>query len=170
MERINILFLDDDENRTQFVRNLCMDFNEAFDGCLNLCEAKNFREFKEQCNSNKFDIICFDHDLAPEHYENYHEDDYSGAINTGYDCAKWFVDNMNYAPYVFVHSWSPIGAERIVNVLEMKGGFSGKRITFGKDFLEDLWETMKSMLTIESEEAAIVDGSIDEHCLDFVNG
>ena len=79
-------------------------------------------------------FVCFDHDLADEHYaamlkENTADPvkqleiivDY-GSEKTGYDCAKWLVDycadhNKKFPPYI-VHSMNPAGKERITSYIE----------------------------------------------------
>jgi hypothetical protein len=79
-------------------------------------------------------FVCFDHDLADEHYaamlkENEADPvkqiemivDY-GVEKTGYDCAKWLVDycaekKKKFPPYI-VHSMNPAGKERIISYVE----------------------------------------------------
>lgn len=80
-------------------------------------------------------FVCFDHDLADEHYavmeeENsytYDDGDLKKTFNygtekTGYDCAKWLVDycaekGLKFPRYV-VHSMNPAGKERIQGYIE----------------------------------------------------
>jgi hypothetical protein len=79
-------------------------------------------------------FVCFDHDLADEHYvamlkENESDPvkqietivDY-GVEKTGYDCAKWLVDycaekKKKFPPYI-VHSMNPVGKQRISAYIE----------------------------------------------------
>ncbi len=79
-------------------------------------------------------FVCFDHDLADEHYvamlkENEHSPstqleaivDYA-VEKTGLDCAKWLVEYCNekgkkFPPYV-VHSMNPVGKARIISYIE----------------------------------------------------
>ena len=79
-------------------------------------------------------FVCFDHDLAEEHYEIMQKEsngdpiklidgivDY-GPVKTGYDCAKWLVDycvekGKKFPDYV-VHSMKPPGKERIIGYIE----------------------------------------------------
>lgn len=80
-------------------------------------------------------FVCFDHDLADEHYavmeeeNSYTHDDGDlkktfdyGTEKTGYDCAKWLVDycaekGLKFPRYV-VHSMNPVGKERIQGYIE----------------------------------------------------
>lgn len=60
---------------------------------------------------HKYDLVCLDHDLAPEHYsdDTYVEDD------SGYGVAK-FISKMqedDLPTQVLIHSWNPVGAERM---------------------------------------------------------
>jgi hypothetical protein len=79
-------------------------------------------------------FVCFDHDLADDHYEAMLKEnendpvkqletivDY-GSEKTGYDCAKWLVDycaekKRKFPPYI-VHSMNPAGKERIAAYIE----------------------------------------------------
>ena len=69
--------------------------------------------------------ISFDHDLGVEYfYENTGDgpSDYNILYEkytekTGYDCAKWLVDNDIVPAMVWVHSSNPVGAENILGLL-----------------------------------------------------
>lgn len=72
-------------------------------------------------------FVCFDHDLADEHYvamlaeSNGEQADY-GTEKTGYDCAKWLVDycadhGKKFPEYV-VHSLNPAGKANIIAYVE----------------------------------------------------
>jgi len=70
--------------------------------------AKNYYEFVSWMQNNPPpDLISFDHDL--------------GQGETGYDCAKWLVeqclDNNIPSPRFFVHSANPVGSENIMGLL-----------------------------------------------------
>ena len=66
--------------------------------------------------------VSFDHDLADDHYEIYHlyEDTpvIEGVSETGYDLAKWMIDNNIIPKTVWVHSANPAGAKNIINLFE----------------------------------------------------
>ena len=73
------------------------------------------------------DIISFDHDLGGEHYRVITWD---GKVEgdkipyetftekTGYDCAKWLVENSLLPKEYRIHSLNPVGAMNIKFVLE----------------------------------------------------
>lgn len=81
------------------------------------------RNFWEFCNYiQKFgipDFISFDHDLADEHYGDFHQDEYKEK--TGYECSKWLVDwcleNNQQLPQFIVHSANPVGKKNIETYL-----------------------------------------------------
>jgi hypothetical protein len=72
-------------------------------------------------------FVCFDHDLADQHYVAMLAEaegrpaDY-GIEKTGYDAAKWLVEycseNKKKFPRHVVHSMNPIGKERIDSYIE----------------------------------------------------
>lgn len=72
-------------------------------------------------------VISFDHDLGIEHYptkEQSHEDkiDYSSYTEkTGYDAAKWLVENNKLPKIAIVHSYNIVGARNIENVMRDAG-------------------------------------------------
>lgn len=155
VNKIKLLFLDDDKFRSEFVSEMVADFNSHFDDAVELHLAENFSEFKKRCEKANFDVVCFDHDLAPEHYENFHSQTNHMSENTGLTCAQWYVDfirNVEKKPYVLVHSWNPPGAANIIKCLEDAGGYQGARITFGKEFLDALWDQLVYMATDGSED------------------
>lgn len=73
--------------------------------------------------------ITFDHDLAEEHYQEYHLAIERGYIDytklkekTGYDCAKWLaehcIDNKIDIPTYYIHTLNGIGKRNISVILE----------------------------------------------------
>ena len=72
-------------------------------------------------------MISYDHDLDPEHYDigeksNFDEFDYSLTdIPTGYHTAKWLIEfckaNNLHLPSFTVHSQNKIGRKNIMDVL-----------------------------------------------------
>jgi hypothetical protein len=72
-------------------------------------------------------FVCFDHDLADQHYEAMlaesegRQIDY-GNEKTGFDAAKWLVEychqNGRKFPKYVVHSMNPAGKERIISYIE----------------------------------------------------
>jgi len=106
-----LLFLDDirDPDQVTWVN---------FPKNLDIVVVKNFAMFTRQILiAGMPDFICFDHDLAIEHYVA----DYVN-LKTGYDCATWLVDycqtnNYKFPTYV-VHSMNPVGKEAIIRYIE----------------------------------------------------
>ncbi len=95
--------------------------------------VKNYQEFVDWITENDLpDGICFDHDLAEEHYRlsMYNPDGhYSGYYTdgtflekTGYDCAKWLVDfcldKNRQLPSYNIQSANPCGRENINGLLK----------------------------------------------------
>jgi hypothetical protein len=108
---------------------------EITQGTHEVIWVKDYKSFKNYILENKMpDIICFDHDLAEEHIEDFREQrDYhnEGAMihpryqnfnyGTGYDAAKWLgsfcYENMISLPKWRIQSANIVGAENIKNVL-----------------------------------------------------
>ena len=68
----------------------------------------------------KYDLVCLDHDLAPEHYIS----DDRGFGNTGYDVAVFISEMTTDLPtQILIHSWNPVGAERMKMQLQGLGIF-----------------------------------------------
>ena len=95
--------------------------------------VKSYNEFTEWINKNGLpDGICFDHDLADEHYrpsmyaEDKHYSNYytDGTFKekTGFDCAKWLVgyciDNNYDLPKFNCQSANPVGKDNIIGILK----------------------------------------------------
>jgi hypothetical protein len=67
-------------------------------------------------------LICFDHDLAPEHYPKMGEEPFripysTYTIKTGKECAEYVTTNDLPVEYFSVHSHSPNGRSNIESVL-----------------------------------------------------
>jgi hypothetical protein len=96
--------------------------------------VKSYGEFVDWVTANGVpDVVSFDHDLAPEHYDP-NWDDPDRKINypamkepTGYDCAKYLV-KVGFPKLVRVHSWNVAGAANIANL------FRGKCDVFVKPY------------------------------------
>ncbi len=74
-------------------------------------------------------MVSFDHDLADEHYQEYHAHraenrniNYDLVEKTGFHCAKWLaqycVDKSIPIPNYYTHTMNPSGAENIKSILE----------------------------------------------------
>jgi hypothetical protein len=59
---------------------------------------------------SNFDVFFFDHDLGDRIFVN------SNDENTGYQVAK-FMSDKNIKGRVIIHSYNPIGAKNMMNVL-----------------------------------------------------
>jgi hypothetical protein len=100
--------------------------------------VKSYQEFVDWIIHNGLpDGICFDHDLADEHYnpamysgvEAYNEVAKNFKEKTGMDCAKWLVEYcMDYnkkLPFFKSQSANPAGRENILGYLENYKKMSG---------------------------------------------
>lgn len=65
--------------------------------------AKNYEECIELLNNYKVDIISLDHDL--------------GEGKSGYDIAKYMVENNIYPKEIYIHSANPVGVQNIFQLL-----------------------------------------------------
>lgn len=88
--------------------------------------VKSYGEFVDWVAANGVpDVVSFDHDLAPEHYDPNWDNpdrniDYASMnFKTGYDCAKHLV-GIGVPKLVRVHSWNVAGAANIANVFRGK--------------------------------------------------
>lgn len=84
----------------------------------------------------EFDMIFLDHDLEEQHYnvwanaELNDEAFFNKLERTGYDVAKWMVDNSNNKQaQVIVHSLNPVGSKRMVDLLTANG-YNAKYVPF----------------------------------------
>lgn len=124
-----VLFLDDERMPDQVTWAEFPRYDAIF-------TVRNFDAFVNQVTQGGMPgFVCFDHDLADEHYavmqeENsytYDDGDLKKTFNygtekTGYDCAKWLIDycaeNGFKFPRYVVHSMNPAGKERIEGFIE----------------------------------------------------
>ena len=123
----NLLFLDD--YRDPFSKDGWLNFS-PIPPPYHATWVKSYDEFVDWITKNGLpDGICFDHDLADEHY---HKDMYLGhetynkhygtfKEKTGYEAAKWLVDycidNDKELPKFNVHSANPVGKANIRSLL-----------------------------------------------------
>ena len=111
------LFLDDTRNPPDFTWDV----------------VRSFPQFVAYINLHGVpDVISFDHDLGDEHYNvwedtpqviihsdkeiEYHYGKF--AEKTGYDCAKWLIENKHLPHTCIVHSMNPVGKKNIEFLLE----------------------------------------------------
>ncbi len=100
---MKILFLDDDQTRHDT-------FTTAH-SADEIWHAYDHPQFLKQINSvDRFDVISFDHDL--------------GLGASGYDCVMELLTAMpsyRWPKEAWVHSWNPVGAERMMRALTNAG-------------------------------------------------
>jgi hypothetical protein len=89
--------------------------------------VRNYDAFVKWMERNPTpEVISFDHDLAFEHYpfadpnptQEFRYGQYKEK--TGYEAAKWCVDNDRLPATAIVHSLNPVGAQNILNLLKGK--------------------------------------------------
>jgi hypothetical protein len=97
--------------------------------------ARNYNQFIDIIQKNGMpEAISFDHDLADEHYQEYHRAHTISSPTygtfrydtlkerTGYECAKWLaqycVDKNQKIPQYYIHTMNPIGGSNIISILE----------------------------------------------------
>jgi hypothetical protein len=97
--------------------------------------VRNYKQFVETIERDGVPLtVSFDHDLADEHYQEYHvaHDERMlshGQIRydklkekTGYECAKWLaqfcVDKHLPLPVYYLHTMNGIGKDNMRSVLE----------------------------------------------------
>lgn len=98
---------------------------------FNVVWVKSYQEFVNYIINNGLpDGICFDHDLADEHYDPSmfeFPNDYTKLYSsfkekTGYDCAKWLVEycinNNLKLPKYNIQSMNPVGKQNIHSLLQ----------------------------------------------------
>ena len=72
-----------------------------------ICVARNYEEAIQSINACNFDLISLDHDLGEE--------------KTGYDIAKYIVENQIKVPPIAIHSANPVGRLNIEHLLTHYG-------------------------------------------------
>lgn len=117
------LFLDDDRNPS----DVCWIELPLLDWTI----VRSYDAFVKIITENGIPTtISFDHDLADEHYQEYHRMMADNQIikyenlkeKTGYECAKWLVnyciDNNHSIPIYYLHSKNGIGRLNISSLME----------------------------------------------------
>lgn len=115
------LFLDDNWKPNEIANLTSIEKNRIRYRTYHWIIVNSYDEFVNYILVNGIpDIISFDHDLSPEHYEI--TDDYDKYIvKTGYHAAEWileYLSNNNLSTPIFlVHSQNAIGRKNIENLL-----------------------------------------------------
>lgn len=115
---MRILVLDDMEVRHD-------GFNRRFKD-HKIDHAYTVEEAVFYLNLRKYDLVCLDHDLEDIHYS---QQSTNAQERTGFDVAV-FISEMNkdgLPTQIIIHSWNPIGAERMYNQLQGLGMFVSRK-------------------------------------------
>lgn len=128
MDIMNIFVLDDNYNdRITWFQT---EYKEH-----NLFYAPNAPMALHILDKQKFDLIFLDHDLDNSWYLQ--SDHY--LFNTGYQVAKGLLATINATTNVIIHSWNPIGADRMLDVLQQRKHGKVHYFPFGH-FKSDIWK------------------------------
>jgi hypothetical protein len=112
-QQMNILFLDDDENRIR-------EFQPRFPGAIITRTAK---ETIAKLPVMDWDVVLLDHDLGGEQFVD------SGKEDTGAGVARWVAENRPSVGRFIVHSHNPGGAKNMEGLLQ-QAGYSVECIPF----------------------------------------
>ncbi len=111
---MNILFLDDDENRHELFGVWAQNRTGI------LASPRSYKEFKAICTIfEEWDIIFLDHDLGIDdqmcipHVTN--------RFPTGSDVARYMVENNIKAKKIIIHSYNSVGAANMMNIFKEVG-------------------------------------------------
>src|SRR6478609_2503109 len=103
---MKIFIFEDNQDRIEtFKKVLPKNYN------LVICDNIEIAKAILLDNLAKFDVAFLDHDMDQKSFVP------SNDPNTGYQVAKFIVENGIYFKQVFVHSMNPSGAENIMNEL-----------------------------------------------------
>jgi len=101
---MRVLFLDDDPNRWK-------SFSREVIGKAEPVWVETAKDAIDQLKTNgPFNIIFLDHDLGGKIYA-------PSGEGTGWEVAKWIVDNIEDPCRVIVHSMNPVGARNIKDLI-----------------------------------------------------
>ena len=130
---MRVFILEDSINRNALFREIFAPA-EHVDLTIAECAEDAIRLWKPP-----YDLIMLDHDLEDAHYRAFEkgEDTYPGG-QTGYDFVKWMItDTESPQGVVIIHSFNPVGAEKMEGVLK-KAGWYIRRLPFGMELLTQL--------------------------------
>lgn len=117
-EAMRVLFLDDDENRHERMKR--MSIGHVVD------HVRTAEEAIAAMRETEYDLACLDHDLGGLIYV-----DSNDANGTGYTVAKALTELPIKRPkQVIVHSFNPVGAQRMARRLH-DAGFRVVKAPFG---------------------------------------
>jgi CheY-like chemotaxis protein len=125
---MKVLIVEDDPNRM-------VEFHKLFkaDVIHHATDAAAGIEYLE--DGTEFDLVLLDHDLSDEHYGD------QGCVEgTGQDVARHIAAMENPPPFVFIHSWNPIGSAAMEAILNEVGIGTFKAAFGTSDFRRGLTE------------------------------
>jgi CheY-like chemotaxis protein len=100
---MRIFVLDDDKNRLQIFRSKLI--NHTVITAMTASEAIHI------LSKDSFEYIFLDHDLGDRVFV-------PSGPGTGYEVAKWLAEHPEkQAPNIVIHSYNPVGAKAMSNVL-----------------------------------------------------
>lgn len=129
---INILFLDDMQERTHLFahyfmsrRNLFTEKGKDFD----LRAVETAEDALSALKEKHWDVVCLDHDLGGKVFVE------SGK-GTGFEVAEWIGGQSEYSGQtIIIHSWNIDGAKAMASKL-----LNYAQIPFGGEFLKMTFE------------------------------
>ena len=109
---INILFLDDMEERISMFSNLFLENRSLFgEAGFDLRGVATADAALQALTEKHWDVVCLDHDLGGQVFVE------SGK-GTGYEVAQYIGQQHEYNDQtIFIHSWNPDGAKKMCNEL-----------------------------------------------------
>ena len=121
---MRVLFLDDQEVRFTVFKQLCIGKGVQAEWVDTADKAIDFLR-----QNDPYDLVCLDHDLGPEHYNAYSQEEIGEEPNygddaTGYDVALFIVtelDDEKQPRFAAVHSFNRHGSQRMTAVLSEAG-------------------------------------------------
>lgn len=113
---MRVLILDDMDVRHDKISRMHLD--DKVDHAYTAEEATYF------LNTYKYQLVYLDHDLAAEHYV-----DGKSEESTGFDVAMHIhgMSKSDLPDQVIIHSWNPVGAERMYDQLKDLGIFVSRK-------------------------------------------
>ncbi len=111
---MRILILEDSEDRNTWFRKKFIGKNVDF--------AYTATQANKLLETNLYDVIFLDHDLAEEHYVAMYAVVDTDLIGTGVDTAKFMAENKcSPKAQIIVHSLNTVGSQNIFAILKDAG-------------------------------------------------
>lgn len=149
---MRILFLDDDERRLHLAWDQAKSLDHNIDLVSTVEEFVKQVDFAVKQNHRYYDLISLDHDLGNEIFT-------PSDGKSGFACAAKLVKEGVAPlgnPLVIVHSYNPVGAEKMLTLLK-EAGFLAHRRRFSPgaplplEAVEKVDEKIKKSLDKEEE-------------------